>query len=66
MTCSNDSGIWIETANYLPPEDELVETKVDEPPSCYNLIKLKLVNNVWLYENNTPFEGRQPTHWHTL
>jgi len=44
---SNAFDGWIPLSRQLPPDKELVETKIDNEMGCRNQQKLRLHRNLW-------------------
>ncbi len=55
---------WIPLSRHLPPEKELVETKIDDAlGGCRNHQKLRLQNNLWWHPDMSMHVYHTPTHW---
>ncbi len=54
---------WISVANRLPPEDMVVETKIDNGFKPRNKGKLKRKGNLWFLVDDSMYVYYTPTHW---
>ena len=54
---------WYKTGTMLPPENVVVETKIDDERGCRNQQKLKLNGNMWFYPDGSMYVYYTPTHW---
>lgn len=54
---------WINVSEQLPPEDIIVETKIDDSRGCRNEQKLKRRGNLWFLPNGGIYVYYTPTHW---
>lgn len=54
---------WIECRLQLPPQDEVVMTKIDDANGCRNQQPLKLHNRLWFFPDGSMYVFYQPTHW---
>lgn len=58
---------WVKTADRLPPNDLVVDTKIDDPKGLRNECKLKLYNNrLWFFSDGSMYVYYQPTHWRLI
>lgn len=57
---------WIKTADYLPPEHEIVETKIDDESGVRNKGTLYRSNNLWVLADGSMYVYYVPTHWRYL
>lgn len=57
---------WILTSMELPPENEVVETKIDDSRGCRNQQELKRVGNLWFYPDGSMYVYYNPTHWRKI
>ena len=68
MTCqvinhSPDDG-WIQCSDELPPEGEVVETKIHDADGCRNETTLRRYHNLWFFPaNGGTYVWYTPTHW---
>ena len=61
---SNSFDGWIPLSRQLPPDKELVETKIDDALSeCRNHQKLRLHRNLWWHPDMSMYVYYTPTHW---
>jgi hypothetical protein len=55
---------WIKiTPQTLPPEGEVVETKIDDDKGCRNECKLVRKGSLWFYADLSMYVYYTPTHW---
>ncbi len=54
---------WIRTADELPPEYHVVETKIDDEYGCRNQQYLYRMRNLWFYPDGSMYVYYTPTHW---
>lgn len=54
---------WIKTSRELPPEGEVVDTKIDDAKGCRNEAKLKRLNLLWFFPDDSMYVYYTPTHW---
>ena len=55
---------WTKTSQTLPPNGEVVETKIDDNTGePRNFAKLKRYNNLWFLEDGSMYVYYVPTHW---
>lgn len=52
---------WNSVQNILPPENLVVQTKIDDENGIRNESKLKRVGNLWFVEDGSVYY--RPTHW---
>ena len=57
---------WIETAHALPPEGEVVETKIDDAKGVRNEALLKRLGNMMFFADESMYVYYVPTHWRPL
>lgn len=55
--------LWIRTDNALPPENVVVETKVDDERGLRNGQTLKRQGNLWWAPDGSMYVYYTPTHW---
>lgn len=54
---------WIKVSDQLPPENVVVETKVDEDGNVRNEQDLQYARALWWDEKMTMYTYYTPTHW---
>ena len=54
---------WIPVAEKLPPEGEVVDTKIDDRDGVRNVQPLKLDSNLWFVADGSIYVYYTPTHW---
>lgn len=54
---------WIETANQLPEDGKVVETKIDDANGLRNEQTLKRSGNLWFTPDGGMYVYYRPTHW---
>lgn len=54
---------WIKVKEKLPPENLIVETKIDDEKGCRNQQKLYRYKNLWVLPHNRMYLYYTPTHW---
>lgn len=54
---------WIKVSEKLPPEEELVETKIDDVNGIRNVQKLKRRGQLWFFADGIMYVYYTPTHW---
>ena len=54
---------WIKVAEQLPPNDVIVETKIDDAKGCRNTAKLRRYKALWFTPDNAMYVYYTPTHW---
>lgn len=54
---------WIKTSCKLPPEETIVETKIDDGKGCRNVQKLKRRGRLWFFSDGSMHVYYTPTHW---
>lgn len=57
---------WIRTSEKLPPEEQVVETKIDDRKGCRNVQKLKRRKNLWFFADGIMYVYYTPTHWREI
>jgi hypothetical protein len=55
--------IWIPTKECIPPENKVVETKIDDQNGCRNEGRLKRLNHLWFFDDGSMYVYYEPTHW---
>lgn len=59
----SDNNGWIAVADELPPNGEIVETKVDDKDGARNVQTLRLRGGLWWLPDDTLYVYYVPTHW---
>lgn len=54
---------WISTADKWPPNDLVVETKVDDAKGCRNTQLLRRHGSLWFMADEVMYVYYDPTHW---
>lgn len=54
---------WILTAEHLPPENQVVDTKIDDEKGVRNETQLIFCNNLWWLPDKSMYVYYTPTHW---
>ena len=54
---------WIKVTDKLPPENLVVETKIDDEHGVRNLTKLKRRGRLWFFPDESMYVYYAPTHW---
>lgn len=54
---------WYRTADMLPEQGEIVDTKVDDWRGCRNEQRLKFSHNLWWIPDGSIYVYYNPTHW---
>lgn len=54
---------WIKVSEKLPPEEELVETKIDDVNGIRNVQRLKRRGRLWFFADGIMYVYYTPTHW---
>lgn len=54
---------WIQCRLTLPPEGEIVMTKIDDADGARNEQALKLVGRLWFVPDGSSYVYYTPTHW---
>lgn len=57
---------WIACSQQLPPDGEVVETKIDDGHACRNEGRLKLNGRLWFVPDGSMYVYYTPTHWKSL
>lgn len=57
---------WISIAEKLPPENKVVETRIDDGEYIRNEQKLKRCGNLWWLPDGSMYVYYMPTHWRQL
>ena len=54
---------WIRVAEKLPPENKVVETRIDDGKFIRNEQELKRKGNLWFLPDGSMYVYYTPTHW---
>lgn len=54
---------WNSVQNISPPENLVVQTKIDDKDGIRNEAKLKRIGNLWFVEDGSVYVYYRPTHW---
>jgi hypothetical protein len=54
---------WTKCSTELPPEGEVVNTKIDDERGCQNEVTLKRRGNLWWTPDGAMYVCYTPTHW---
>jgi hypothetical protein len=57
------SAEWRETGVTVPPEQELVDTKIHDQKGCRNEQPLQRIGNLWWFADGNMYVYYTPTHW---
>lgn len=57
---------WTRTADSLPPEGEVVETKIHDASGERNVALLKRNGRLWFYPDDPMYVYYTPTHWRPI
>ena len=57
---------WIKTNDELPPEGEVVETKIDDTKGVRNEDKLWRQGRLWFVSDGSMYVYYTPTHWRRI
>ncbi len=60
------NSVWIPCERLLPPDGELVETKIDDSKVSRNEQTLKRERNLWFVADGGMYVYYMPTHWRPL
>lgn len=56
-------GEWIKVSEKLPPENLVVETKIDDAFGVRNQTELRRKGRLWFFPDETMYVYYTPTHW---
>lgn len=59
----NNENIWCKTSQKLPPENVVVETKIDDERGCRNEARLYRQGSLWFFHDGNMYVYYTPTHW---
>lgn len=54
---------WISVAEKLPPENKIVETRIDDGKYIRNEQQLMRRENLWFFPDGSMYVYYTPTHW---
>ena len=54
---------WVKVSKQLPPEKEVVITKIDDNQGCRNVQELYRRKNLWFLPDGSMYVYYTPTHW---
>lgn len=54
---------WTYVLDAMPPDDEVVETKIDDGRGVRNVTTLKRMNGLWWFPDGSMYVYYSPTHW---
>jgi hypothetical protein len=54
---------WQRVGDTLPPDGEIVDTKIDDAKGCRNTSHLKRQRNLWYFPDGSMYVYYTPTHW---
>lgn len=57
---------WIAVTAQLPPEGQVVETKIDDTHSERNHARLKRQGRLWWFADDSMYIYYNPTHWRPI
>ena len=57
---------WISVKNRLPPEGEVVQTKIDDSKGCRNETRLVMKGRLWFFSDMGMYVYYEPTHWRSV
>jgi hypothetical protein len=57
---------WQHVSQGLPPEREVVQTKIDDSDGIRNEDALKFMSNLWWFPDGSMYVYYRPTHWRPL
>lgn len=63
MYGSGKSDNWISTSEQLPPENQIVDTKIDDEKGIRNEQELVYSHNLWFLPDKSMYVYYTPTHW---
>ena len=55
--------LWTKTSESLPPDNVVVETKIDDANGVRNAQTLKRRGHLWWYPDGSMYVYYTPTHW---
>lgn len=54
---------WKSIKEFRPPNDIIVETKIDDEKGIRNITNLILSQNLWWFSDMSMYVYYNPTHW---
>lgn len=57
---------WKSVQDELPPDEEIVLTKIDDSNGCRNEAMLKRQGRLWFFPDGSMYVYYIPTHWRPL
>lgn len=57
---------WRRVSEAMPPEREVVQTKIDDSDGIRNEDALKFMSNLWWFPDGSMYVYYRPTHWRPL
>lgn len=63
MDGKNNVSCWISTAEKLPPENQIVDTKIDDENGVRNEQELIYSHYLWFLPDKSMYVYYTPTHW---
>jgi len=54
---------WKEISKVIPPNNKVINTKIDDEHGVRNVQELKKVNNMWYLPDDSMYVYYTPTHW---
>lgn len=63
MDGNSKSDNWIATSERLPPENQIVDTKIEDEKGRRNEDRLVFSNNLWWLPDKSMYVYYSPTHW---
>ncbi len=54
---------WISVSERLPPQSEVVLTKIDDEQGVRNCARLKRNGRLWFFPDGSMYVYYTPTHW---
>lgn len=63
MTQPTEQRGWTRMVDRLPPNDAVVETKIDDASGMRNVAMLRRYKNLWFVPDRSSYVYYTPTHW---
>lgn len=54
---------WISISEHMPPESQIVDTKIDDEKGIRNETQLVFSNGLWWFPDKSMYVYYSPTHW---